>query len=102
MNIDLKGRKALISGSTSGMGYAIARGLAEAGASVYLNGRCEVRVAAAIAQLRADVSQADVSGVAADIGNVAAIKVVFLASDQVSAITGAALHVDGGIIRSIL
>ena len=73
MNIDLTGRKAFISGSILGMGYAIAKGLAEAGACVIPNGRSEERVTAAIEQLKADVSQADVSGVAADIGDVAAI-----------------------------
>jgi NAD(P)-dependent dehydrogenase (short-subunit alcohol dehydrogenase family) len=39
VNIRLKGKKAAISGSTSGIGYAIAKGLAAAGASVVLSGR---------------------------------------------------------------
>ena len=41
MNIDLTGKTALISGSTSGIGFAIARGLAQAGAEVVINGRTQ-------------------------------------------------------------
>ena len=37
MNIDLSGKTALITGSTEGIGFAIAQGLAEAGASVIVN-----------------------------------------------------------------
>ncbi len=45
MNLfSLAGKKAIISGSTSGMGYAIAKGLAEAGASVIINGHNEDRL----------------------------------------------------------
>lgn len=52
MNINLKGRRAIVSGSTSGIGYAIAKGLAEVGASVVVNGREGGRVASATEQLR--------------------------------------------------
>jgi NAD(P)-dependent dehydrogenase (short-subunit alcohol dehydrogenase family) len=47
MIIDLKGRKAVVTGSTAGIGRAIAEGLARAGASVVINGRGEERVGAA-------------------------------------------------------
>ncbi len=47
MNIDLTGRRALVTGSTSGIGAAIAVGLAQAGAHVVVNGRSEERTAAA-------------------------------------------------------
>ena len=43
MKIDLSGKSAVVSGSTAGIGYAIAKGLAEAGASVVVNGRTEER-----------------------------------------------------------
>jgi gluconate 5-dehydrogenase len=44
---DLTGRRALVTGSSQGIGLALARGLAEAGASVVLNGRDEAKLAAA-------------------------------------------------------
>lgn len=48
---DLTGRRALITGSSQGIGFALARGLAEAGALVVLNGRDPARLAAAAAQI---------------------------------------------------
>jgi len=48
MIIDLKGKHALVSGSTAGIGYAIAKGLAAAGAAVVINGRGEGRVKQAV------------------------------------------------------
>lgn len=51
MNIDLSGKSALVTGSTEGIGFAIARGLHEAGAQVVLNGRSEAKVDAAVARL---------------------------------------------------
>jgi gluconate 5-dehydrogenase len=50
---DLTGRLALVTGSSQGIGLAIARGLAEAGAAVVLNGRDPARLDAAAAGLRA-------------------------------------------------
>ena len=66
MNIDLHGRKALVTGSTAGIGFAIARGLASSGAAVVVNGRTAPRVEAALAKIRAAVPGAPVTGVAAD------------------------------------
>jgi len=51
---DLTGKRALITGSSQGIGYALAQGLLDAGASVVLNGRDEVKLAAAAASLEAD------------------------------------------------
>jgi gluconate 5-dehydrogenase len=51
---DLSGRTALVTGSSRGLGHAMARGLAEAGAAVVLNGSDEARLAAAAAGLRED------------------------------------------------
>ena len=48
---DLSGRRALITGSSQGIGLALARGLAEAGASVVLNGRDPEKLAAAAAEI---------------------------------------------------
>ena len=55
MNIDLKGRTALVTGSTQGIGHAIVTRLAEAGARVAVNGRGEERVKDAVERVRADV-----------------------------------------------
>jgi gluconate 5-dehydrogenase len=51
---DLKGRMALVTGSSQGIGHAIARGLAEAGASVVLNGRHQAKLDEAAAVFRRD------------------------------------------------
>ncbi len=49
---DLSERLALVTGSSQGIGFAIAEGLAEAGATVILNGRDEAKLASAVQQLR--------------------------------------------------
>ena len=67
MIIDLKGRKAIVTGSTAGIGRAIAEGLVRAGASVVVNGRGEERVAAALGEMRALFPAADIKGFAADL-----------------------------------
>ena len=51
MKIDLSGKTALVTGSTSGIGHAIARGLAAAGATVTVNGRTQAKVDAAVAAI---------------------------------------------------
>ena len=48
---DLTGRMALVTGSSQGIGFALAKGLAEAGAKVILNGRDEAKLAAAAGQI---------------------------------------------------
>ncbi|UWQ74442.1 SDR family oxidoreductase [Leisingera sp. M658] len=47
----LKGQRALVTGSTDGLGFAAARLLSEAGAEVWVNGRNEKRVAEALSQM---------------------------------------------------
>ena len=68
MNIDLQGKTAVVTASTAGIGFAIAQGLAESGALVVVNGRTEQRVSKAIEQIRNKVPQAQLQGVAADLG----------------------------------
>lgn len=68
MDLGLNGKTAVVSGSTAGIGFAIAATLAREGTKVVVNGRTEARVAAALAQIRQLVTNADVRGVAADLG----------------------------------
>jgi NAD(P)-dependent dehydrogenase (short-subunit alcohol dehydrogenase family) len=67
ITIDLTNKHAVVSGSTSGIGFAIARGLAEAGAAIVVNGRTQDNVDAAVKRLRALVPNAKVEGIAADL-----------------------------------
>lgn len=68
MHIDLSGKRAIVTGSTAGIGHAIAKALAEAGASVVITGRTQARVDQAIETLQREVSGARLDGVAADLG----------------------------------
>lgn len=63
MKIDLSGKSALVTGSTEGIGFAIAKGLHEAGAQVVVNGRTQAKVDAAVARLGGAAR-----GFAADLG----------------------------------
>ncbi|HEY0335686.1 MAG TPA: SDR family oxidoreductase [Stenotrophomonas sp.] len=67
MQIDLNHRSAIVTGSTAGIGLAIATGLAAAGAQVVVTGRTQQRVDDAIATIIGNVPQAKVSGFAADL-----------------------------------
>lgn len=68
MDIDLTGKAALVSGSTAGIGQAIAVELARRGASVVVNGRTEERVRTALDAILLEVPQAQLRGIAADLG----------------------------------
>jgi NAD(P)-dependent dehydrogenase (short-subunit alcohol dehydrogenase family) len=67
MDLGLTGKRALVTGSTAGIGFAAARALANEGASVTVNGRTETRVGYAVARLRSELPGANVNGVAADL-----------------------------------
>jgi NAD(P)-dependent dehydrogenase (short-subunit alcohol dehydrogenase family) len=69
MNLDLHGKTAVISGSTAGIGYAAAAGLAELGAHVVVNGRTQARVDEASAQITRTIPGAHVSGFAGDLSS---------------------------------
>jgi NAD(P)-dependent dehydrogenase (short-subunit alcohol dehydrogenase family) len=67
----LKGKKVLVTGSTAGIGFATARALAAEGAAVIVNGRGQARVDAAIGEIRKLHTSANVSGIASDVSNAA-------------------------------
>ncbi|PHN03475.1 SDR family NAD(P)-dependent oxidoreductase [Flavilitoribacter nigricans] len=66
MNLELQDKTALVTGSTAGIGLAIAKGLAAEGAEVIINGRTQARIDEAIEQIKADLPDARISGIAAD------------------------------------
>jgi len=128
MDFKLEGKRALVTGSTAGIGFATARALAREGAHVTLNGRSESRIGQALEQLKAELAGAAADGIAADLSGVdgcrkleffgtarpislqqrfattdeVAAMIVYVCSTQASATTGAALRVDGGVARAIV
>jgi NAD(P)-dependent dehydrogenase (short-subunit alcohol dehydrogenase family) len=75
MDLELIGKTALVSGSTAGIGLAIAGGLAQEGATVYVNGRTDARVQHAVHHVkalkeRAKQTHGTVEGITADLGTV--------------------------------
>ena len=68
MNLQLENKKALVTGSTDGIGLATAVGLVREGAFVYLNGRHQEKLQQAIAHIKTIVPEAQVAGIVADFG----------------------------------
>ena len=83
MKIDLSGKTALVTGSTSGIGHAIASGLAAAGATVVVNGRTQGKVDAAVAAIAKRVAGAKVRGAAADVSTAVGCKTLTTALTDV-------------------
>jgi NAD(P)-dependent dehydrogenase (short-subunit alcohol dehydrogenase family) len=83
MKIDLSGKTALVTGSTSGIGHAIAKGLAAAGAEVVVNGRTQAKVDAAAAAMAKAMPGARVRGIAADVSTAAGCKILVEALPEV-------------------
>src|SRR5213594_3908578 len=69
MDLGLKGKRALVTGSTAGIGLATARALASEGAQVTVNGRMEARVGRAVDRLKSELSGATVDGIVADLSS---------------------------------
>jgi len=69
MNLELEGKRALVTGSTAGIGYAIAERLVQEGATVIVNGRTQQRVDQALAKLNRLKSRGSAQGLAADLGS---------------------------------
>lgn len=69
MKIELTGKTAIVTGSTKGIGLATAKGLAEAGATVVINGRKQADVDSAKEAVKASIPSANVKGFAGDLGS---------------------------------
>ena len=82
MIIDLSGKTAIVTGSTGGIGLAIAQGLADAGATVIICGRDQARVDAAIDALRAAKASDRARGVVADLSSAAGCNTLIVAEPQ--------------------
>ena len=76
MDLQLTGKRALVSGSTAGIGYAIAEALGKEGANVVVNGRTAQRVEQAIASLKKAGLRGNVDGLPADLGTAAGASLV--------------------------
>jgi NAD(P)-dependent dehydrogenase (short-subunit alcohol dehydrogenase family) len=83
MDLGLAGKTALVTGSTAGIGYAIAATLAREGAHVTLTGRSQAGVDAAVARLREEGAAGKVAGVAADCASAEGAARVFQALPEV-------------------
>src|SRR5258708_36988270 len=77
MNLKLADKTALVSGSTKGIGFAVATGLAREGARVIVNGRSEKAVAEAKGQIEQAVPDARIESFAGDLSTAAATETLF-------------------------
>ncbi|MDR3479100.1 MAG: SDR family oxidoreductase [Burkholderiaceae bacterium] len=69
MDLGLKGKRTLVTGSTAGIGFATARALAAEGASVTVNGRTQARVDSAVDALVREFPGASITGITADLSS---------------------------------
>src|ERR1700722_3799631 len=76
VDLRLTDKVALVTGSTAGIGFAIARSLAAEGARVYVNGRTQERVYAAVAAIRSLGATIKVDGIVADFSSSAGAEAV--------------------------
>jgi NAD(P)-dependent dehydrogenase (short-subunit alcohol dehydrogenase family) len=83
MDLDLTGKRALVTGSTRGIGFATAAGLAGMGAEVIVNGRDKAAVDEAIAKIKQMTPNAKLSGAALDLGTADGCAVLILAFPDV-------------------
>jgi NAD(P)-dependent dehydrogenase (short-subunit alcohol dehydrogenase family) len=77
MQLNLENRRALVTGSTAGIGFAIARGLAAEGVQVTLTGRSQASVDAALARLKQSLPAVRAGGIAADCATASGAEAVF-------------------------
>jgi len=74
MDLKIKNKIALVTGSTAGIGFAIAKALANEGVQVVVNGRTAERVKLAVEQLKKETGNENVKGIVADFADKAAVQ----------------------------
>ena len=84
MDLQLSDRIALVTGSTAGIGLAIATTLAQEGATVIVNGRTQERVNDALKSIQQSVPNAKLQGIAADLGTTAGVELLFQQVQEVN------------------
>ena len=84
MDLQLSDRIALVSGSTAGIGLAIATTLAQEEATVIVNGRTQERVNDALKSIQQSVPNAKLQGIAADLGTTAGVELLFQQVQEVN------------------
>jgi len=77
MDLQLEGKKALVSGSSQGIGFAATKVFVREGAAVVVNARTQERVDRAVSKIKASFPGGDISGVAADLGSTGGIHELF-------------------------
>jgi NAD(P)-dependent dehydrogenase (short-subunit alcohol dehydrogenase family) len=83
MDLQLKGKLALVTGSTVGIGFAIAEGLARENATVIINGRSEDRAAKAVENIRKKIPDAKVDAFVADLSTASGFEALQSAHPEV-------------------
>lgn len=83
MDLQLKSKTAFVSGSTQGIGFAIAKQLLLEGAAVIINGRTQEKIDLAVKRLKQEIPAAEVSGIAADFSNVTEVNNLLTALPEI-------------------
>jgi NAD(P)-dependent dehydrogenase (short-subunit alcohol dehydrogenase family) len=83
MELKIKDKIALVTGSTAGIGFAIAKALANEGAKVFVNGRTPARVDLAVERLKKETGNPEIHGIVADFSDAAQVRKL---TDQITAV----------------